>query len=266
MASEYQHTLHRGSRIEGGRRVSGMFPGDRRDGPAVSVITVVRNDQAHVVSTIQSVLSQTYANVEYVIIDGASTDGTLDILKHYNDRIDYWVSEPDNGISDAFNKGLSLSSGDWIIFLNSADTFSKPDTLARMTAYFDKSRIITGFAWTGRSLLPKRKLENSESLPVRSMIAHQASIVHRSIFRTYGAFDTQFSIRMDYDFWLRVLRHEFFFFSDEVFVNFAEGGRSGSSVKRYLSEEFRANKKNLGGYHFLSWPRIRFMLERYLNN
>jgi glycosyltransferase involved in cell wall biosynthesis len=265
MSPEHQVAAGRESRMEGGRRVSGVLRA-KNDGPVITIITIVRNDEANLDSTIQSVLSQTYTNIEYIIIDGASTDGSLDSIKKYEDRIDYWLSEPDDGISDAFNKGLSLSRGDWVIFLNSADTFPKPDTLARMAVHFSKSRIITGFAWTGRKLLPKRKLENEEPLPVRSMIAHQASIVHRSIFQTYGDFDKQFAVRMDYDFWLRVLRHETFYFLDEVLVNFAEGGRSGSNVRRYFIEEYRANKKNLGRYRFWSWPRIKFLLERFLNN
>ncbi len=234
-----------------------------RSQPSISVITVVYNDKERIAKTIESVLKQTYDNIEYIIIDGGSTDGTVDIIRHYEARIAYWMSEPDKGISDAFNKGLSVMTGDWVVFLNSADTFARDDSLCGMSQYFDRAQIITGFARVGSKLLPKRMLENGESLLVRAMISHQATIVHRNIFNMYGGFDTDYKIRMDYDFWLRVLPHESFIFVEDIFVDFAEGGASAAQRKRYFLEELRANKKNLGRYYSLNLERIKFVLERY---
>ncbi|KHG33837.1 MAG: hypothetical protein OA34_08170 [Sulfurospirillum sp. MES] len=97
--------------------------------PLISVITVVYNGERHLEETIQSVINQTYDNVEYIIIDGGSTDGTLDIIKKYEDKIDYWVSEKDNGIYDAMNKGICLSFGEWINFMNVGDKFYDKNTL-----------------------------------------------------------------------------------------------------------------------------------------
>ncbi len=91
--------------------------------PKVSVITVVFNGEQFLESTILSVLNQTYDNVEYIIIDGESTDGTVDIIKKYEEEIDYWVSEKDAGIYDAMNKGIDIASGEWINFMNAGDTF-----------------------------------------------------------------------------------------------------------------------------------------------
>jgi glycosyltransferase involved in cell wall biosynthesis len=104
-------------------RMRDGFNQDENSTPLVTVVTVVFNDAQHIEATIQSVISQTYANIEHIIIDGGSTDGTLDIIKKYEGRIDCWLSERDDGIYDAMNKGINLSSGDWLGFMNSGDVF-----------------------------------------------------------------------------------------------------------------------------------------------
>src|SRR6185369_15072253 len=108
---------------EGGLRVQGYFKKSLPSKPLVTVITVVFNGAKHLDDTIRSVITQTYDNVEYIIIDGGSTDGTLDIIKKYEGKIDYWVSEKDKGISDAFNKGISLSTGNIIGIINADDWY-----------------------------------------------------------------------------------------------------------------------------------------------
>jgi len=93
--------------------------------PLISIITVVLNNKKTLEETIQSVLSQTYKNFEYIVIDGGSTDGTLDIIKKYENKIDYWISEKDNGLYDAFNKGYSLARGEYIGIINSDDIYTQ---------------------------------------------------------------------------------------------------------------------------------------------
>ena len=90
----------------------------------VTVVTVVFNDAAHIESTMLSVIGQTYKNIEYIVIDGKSNDGTTDLIKRYSDKVTTWISEPDKGIYDAMNKGLALASGDYVIFMNSGDGFT----------------------------------------------------------------------------------------------------------------------------------------------
>lgn len=108
---------------EGGLRTKGYFKKSFDDKPLISIITVVFNGEKYLEDTIQSVINQTYGNVEYIIIDGGSTDGTLDIIKKYEDKIDYWVSEKDGGIYDAMNKGIDAASGEWLNFMNGGDEF-----------------------------------------------------------------------------------------------------------------------------------------------
>ena len=111
--------------------------------PLVSIITVAYNADPFIEKTIQSVLSQTYSPIEYIIIDGGSTDKTVDIIKKYNDHIAYWRSEKDNGISEAFNKGLSRAAGDIIGIIN-ADDWYETDTIEKVVADFGNTDIIYG--------------------------------------------------------------------------------------------------------------------------
>ena len=105
-----------------------MYP--KKNKPIITVVTVVFNGLEFLEETIQSVINQTYQDVEYIIIDGGSTDGTLDVIKKYEDKIDCWVSEPDAGIYDAMNKGIALATGEWVNFMNAGDAFYSSNTLA----------------------------------------------------------------------------------------------------------------------------------------
>ena len=95
----------------------------------ITVITVCHNAAKTLEKTIKSVLNQTYPNIEYIIIDGGSTDDTVDIIKRYADRLAYWISEPDKGIYDAMNKGIEVATGEWINFMNAGDTFYEENTI-----------------------------------------------------------------------------------------------------------------------------------------
>ena len=98
----------------------------------ISVVTVSYNAVSTIEQTILSVINQTYPNVEYIIIDGGSTDGTVDIIKKYADKIAYWVSEPDKGIYDAMNKGVVVATGEWINFMNAGDIFTDSDVIDKL--------------------------------------------------------------------------------------------------------------------------------------
>lgn len=219
--------------------------------PKLSVITVCLNAKDTIEKTIQSVIGQTFQDYEYIIIDGGSTDGTKEIIEKYLPRIHRFISEPDKGISDAFNKGIEASGGEWINFLNSGDIFIQDNVLKNMVPYLQRVDIVTAFAKFGRSTIPKKILSNTDKLRDKAMISHQASFVRRSIFYDIGMFDTSYSIRMDYDFWLRSLKKYRFRFIDSTIVNYGQFGMgvSGRNISKFHIEELKANKKNLINYN-----------------
>lgn len=125
--------------VENGLRTKGYFKKSYLDKPLISIITVTFNSEKYLEDTIKNITSQSYDNIEYIIIDGGSTDQTLDIINKYTDMIDYYVSEPDNGMYDALNKGFSVASGELINFCNSDDLFYSNNTIERIVKeYIDK--------------------------------------------------------------------------------------------------------------------------------
>jgi Glycosyltransferases involved in cell wall biogenesis len=131
--------------LQGGKRINGTYNlQSSKAQPIVSVITVVWNSEKLLERTINSVLEQTYTNIEYIIIDGGSEKGTLDIIKKYEDKIAYWMSEKDKGLYDAMNKGLQLATGDYVWFINSGDAIYDNETTANAIANANDADIIYG--------------------------------------------------------------------------------------------------------------------------
>lgn len=179
--------------------------------PLISVITVVFNNKETLEQAILSVLNQTYKNIEYIIVDGGSFDGTLDIIKKYNGRVDYWVSEPDKGIYNAMNKGIALAKGDWLHILNSDDYYFSDDVLEKAADVLISPEqnfyyFTLMFQDTNGDLKPQKfrfsrnifwKLFYSAYLP------HPAMIVHKSHYEKFGVFDERFKVAADHDLILR---------------------------------------------------------------
>jgi acetyltransferase-like isoleucine patch superfamily enzyme len=140
--------------FSGGLRTKGIIKQSQENMPLITVITVVRNDEKNLEETILSIINQTYNNIEYIIIDGASTDNTLDIIRKYEDKIDYWMSEPDKGIYDAMNKGIDLSTGEWINFMNSGDLFASNYVLEKI---FDLNN------WDGIDIIYGNSISKNEN-------------------------------------------------------------------------------------------------------
>lgn len=175
-----------------------------------SIITVSYNAIKTIEQTILSVKAQTYKNIEYIIIDGQSTDGTLDIINKYQRDIDYIVSEPDKGIYDAMNKGIRCATGDIIGFVNSDDWY-EPDTIEKVVTCFNSTdaEITHGQVWVIDENGNKIKTNGFENEEVEyeqlhyRMLPHLSVFAKRTVFEQYGVFDINYHIAADYDWILR---------------------------------------------------------------
>lgn len=170
--------------------------------PLVSVITVVFNRADHLEEAVQAVAAQTYPKIEHIVIDGGSTDGTVDIIRRHEASIRHWVSEPDRGLYDAMNKGVSrvIDPESYVLFANADDSLFSPDTVERVIAASDGEDLLYGrmvFADGDVSGVLGRRIEFNDL--AQETLCHPATFVRRRLFDTVGPFDTTFMIAADYD-------------------------------------------------------------------
>ncbi len=182
--------------------------------PLITIITVCKNAENFVESTIQSVLSQTYQNKEYIIIDGNSNDSTVEIISKYTNEIDCLISEPDNGISDAFNKGIERAHGDLIGVVNAGDIFYDENVLEDVAeAYSSGNEIIQGLlmlrnfdSWFEYVLKPSNNYGHLYSL-VRFYPNHMATFIPKQIYEDYGKYRSDYKTCMDIELLYRYHRN-----------------------------------------------------------
>jgi glycosyltransferase involved in cell wall biosynthesis len=164
---------------------------DSNKNPVLSIITVVYNGEKFLERTIESIISQTFFDYEYIIIDGGSTDKTLEIIKKYENKIDYWISERDNGIYDAMNKGIKIAKGKWLNFMNSSDVFYHNNTLKSIfssTLNLDKIQLIYSDWYICDSLLAPNVLREKISSWEKGNILHQSIIYQKKLHDKYGLY------------------------------------------------------------------------------
>lgn len=171
--------------------------------PLVSVVTVVFNGEKYLEETIQSVINQTYDNVEYTLIDGGSTDGTVDIIRKYEDKIAYWISEPDNGIFDAMNKGADKATGEYIYYLNAGDVFYSSNTLFDVANHINTNKVNSHTLLVGNVLLTHNGKDLRFAPVVGTNLPHQGAFVKTEIVKKYK-FDSKLKIYGDGDLWYRM--------------------------------------------------------------
>lgn len=232
----------------------------------VSIITSVWNNEKTIEDAIKSVLSQNYPNIEYIVVDGASKDGTINIIKKYEDKISKFVSEKDKGIYDGLNKGLSLATGDIIGFLHSDDIYAneniitevveafkqnKTDSIYGDLVYVDKEDTSKIFRYWKSGEYTFKKLLNGWMPP------HPTFFVKREFYEKHGNFDLSFGIAADYDFMLRMLGKYKITTSylPKVLYKMRVGGASNRSIKNIIQksrEDIKALRNNgIGGYKTL---------------
>ncbi|MDR2927926.1 MAG: glycosyltransferase [Cytophagaceae bacterium] len=174
--------------------------------PKLSVITVNRNNAEGLKNTIISVVNQTFKNYEFIIIDGGSTDNSVDIIKEYADKITYWVSEPDRGIFHGMNKGIARAQGKYVIFMNSGDCFFSENTVAAVFAGNLAADIIAGNA-----MMEAKRYRLKKRLPAkitfyyffrRNSLCHQATFIKKTLFDEVGLYDETLRMQGDWKFFL----------------------------------------------------------------
>lgn len=233
--------------------VNGLEDSDKRaitQLPLITVITVVYNGAKHLEETIKSVLNQTYPNVEYIIIDGSSTDGTLDIIKKYEDKIDYWVSEPDEGIYDAMNKGITVAFGQWLNMLNSGDLYYDSLVVEKiMMKKLDTSIYgIAGkwiFEYMGETFLCHPNPYQMLKKPGWH-INHQAFFYKTSAHKILGLYDTNLKYVGDDDFYLRFLTNNLKISTDEIIMIKFDFSKNTSDSIHAKVENFALRIRYLG--------------------
>ena len=220
--------------------------------PTVSIITVCLNSADFLADTIAAVRRQSYPQIEYIVIDGGSTDGSREIIERRADQIDHWVSEPDKGISDAFNKGVKAATGDIIGFLNSQDYYADNTVIQQVVDAFGRNPG-TAIVYGRTCYVPVGSTEivgvmgepfTEEGMMKRNIIPHQSTFVRKEVFREFGLFKLDYRFVMDYEHLLRATRRHTPLFLDKGLAVMRLGGISDTQKFSVVRELFRAQREN----------------------
>lgn len=238
--------------------------------PKISVVTISYNIVTSIEKTILSVINQTYPNIEYIIIDGGSTDGTLDIIKKYSDKINYWISEPDKGIYDAMNKGIHIATGEWINFMNAGDIFYDNNVINETFSLIDENSfdIIYGDLVIDSPFgLYWKRADDLNNISKRMVFGHQASFIN-SKYHKSNEYDITFKSSGDYNFFYKAYFNNAKFKYIPIKVAIFDG-KSGMSkdnfyianledLRIYGKDKYLKNRVKLS-FNFLLWKIKRFI-------
>ena len=242
--------------------------------PKFSIITVTFNAGATLEDTIQSVITQSYRNLEYIIIDGGSKDRTLDIIERYRTHIHAVVSEPDKGLYDAMNKGLKLATGDYICFLNAGDELHEDDTLLLMVHSITENALPdvlygeTAIVDEEGHFLRMRRLSAPERLTWKSfrsgmLVCHQAFFARRDLAEP---FDLKYRFSADFDWCIRIMKKARTMHNAHlVIIDYLDEGLTTANRRASLRERFRIMVRHYGWLSTVAhhaWFVLRLMLKK----
>lgn len=254
MGVDGRHGTEGGLRTRGGRKSSA--PGK----PLISIITAVYDGEKHLEQTIRSVIGQTYDNVEYLIMDGGSTDRSQEIIRSFDDRIDYWFSGADKGIYDAMNKGIGMAAGELIGLLN-ADDYYDPGALETVAEVYLRNSCLPAIYYGNTYILQEDlgiRYKSYGSIDFRRgmTVSHQAMFIHRAIYDGVGQYSTRYRLGSDYDFVLRAVEKEVPFIPvDGFLVYYRNSGLSARNMWLSLDEGTRVHRAH---FPIFSMDSLRF--------
>ena len=235
--------------------------------PVISIITACLNSERLLKTTIESVVKQTYPYIEYIIIDGGSTDGTLKMINEYGDHITKWISEPDNGVYDAMNKGIINSTGDIIYFLNAGDSLYDKTSLEEIALAFQDESV---FAVYGNVEVindhKKKKEVRGCMVSFKSLlyhrICHQAFFVRKFLFEEMGLFSTEFKLSADHDFIVRCIKKypSHFLYMNRIIAMYRDGGMSCKNMEKTKKEDIHILRNNYSAPHALFGAIVCFVV------
>ncbi|KAA6327459.1 PGL/p-HBAD biosynthesis glycosyltransferase [termite gut metagenome] len=224
--------------------------------PKFSIITVTYNARKVLENTIQSVISQTYCNIEYIIIDGASKDGTLSLIEKYRSYIHTLVNEPDGGLYEAMNKGITYTTGDYLCFLNAGDSFYGNDTLQQVVHSISAAGCLPDVLYgetvlvdKKRNFLRMRRLSAPEDLTWKSfkqgmLVCHQAFFAKRSLVEPY---DLRYRFSADFDWCIRIMKKSQHLYNTHLtLIDYSDEGITTRNRKTSLKERFHVMKTHYG--------------------
>jgi glycosyltransferase involved in cell wall biosynthesis len=231
----------------------------------VSIITPSYNQAAYLEATIQSVLQQDYPEIEYIIIDGGSTDGSVEIIKKYAHRLAYWVSEKDLGQTDAINKGFARAHGDVLAWINSDDTY-QPGAI-REAVEFLQTHPEAGMVYGNANFIdaqgrvigafPSRQTSYTKLRQGYVHVAQQAAFFRASIWKQVGPLDASFYFAMDYDLWVRIAQVAPLAYTPRLWANFRlhGGAKTISADDRCWPEMLRVHRREGGSWFSIIYAK-----------
>ncbi|MCB0753741.1 MAG: glycosyltransferase [Ignavibacteriae bacterium] len=233
--------------------------------PKISIITVCKNSESTILKCIESVLNQSYNNLEYIIVDGVSSDKTISIITGFRDKISKIISEPDSGIYDAMNKGVQASSGDYILFLNADDFLISENTIDNFAEYLSSEKINKADIYFGKVLIFNNEngignlwkaAKVSKYSLFRGSIPHPATFFKSESFKKCGLFDITYKISADYEWFVRALiKYHLTFVRNEIIVSvFNKGGVSTKNSDEIIKNE----KKKIHKTYYSFWERMYY--------
>jgi glycosyltransferase involved in cell wall biosynthesis len=235
-------------------------------GIKITIITVCRNSEQFLEETIKSVINQSYPKIEYIIVDGASTDDTINIIKKYDSNINVWISEPDGGMYEAINKGLRLANGDYILILNSDDVLANNFTIEKVVEKISIEK--AGYYYGNMIKLKENKFKKVKLFPVKfkdlllsthsTFVPHPCFFISKKLNNILGGYDLLYKYASDYDYILRALSANSKGKYIDNYISKFRIHNSSITASGKINEERKKILKQHGYNHYLLLIRVYF--------